>query len=60
MLFKMDNRGPCRQPLSAPETISIKGPAYATQNQMVAFIKRNNPQPKLNCSVEELVGYYYS
>ena len=50
---------PLLEPLSAPETISIKGPAYATQAQMVAFIKRNNPHPKLNCSVEELVGYYY-
>lgn len=50
---------PLLEPLSAPETISIKGPAYATQAQMVDFIKRNNPHPKLNCSVEELVGYYY-
>lgn len=44
---------------AAPETISITGPAEATQEQMIHFIKKRNPQPKLNCTVEEIVNYYY-
>ena len=37
----------------------ILGPAEATQEQMVTYIKRHNPSPKLHCTVEQLVGYYY-
>ena len=44
---------------AAPEAITILGPAEATQEQMAAFIKRRNPAPKLNCSVEDIVRYYY-
>lgn len=44
---------------AAPDTISITGPAEATQEQMIHFIKKRNPQPKLNCTVEEIVNYYY-
>lgn len=44
---------------TAPNTISILGPAEATQEQMVAFIKKNNSHPKLNCTVEDIVNYYY-
>ncbi len=44
---------------AAPESVTIEGPAEATPEQMAAFIRRRNPQPKLNCTVEELVGYYY-
>lgn len=39
--------------------VTIAGPAEATQEQMLAFIRRRNPQPKLTCTLEELVGYYY-
>lgn len=39
--------------------VEIMGEPQVTQKQAVAYIKRRNPSPKLNCSVEELVGYYY-
>jgi len=42
-----------------PETITILGNAEASQEQMVTFIKKRNATPKLNCSVEEIVDYYY-
>ncbi|SFT85785.1 TPR repeat-containing protein [Selenomonas sp. GACV-9] len=44
---------------TAPNTITILGPAEATQEQMAAFIKKNNAHPKLNCTVEDIVNYYY-
>ena len=42
-----------------PESVKILGAAEATQAQMAAFIRRRNPQPKLACSVEEIVRLYY-
>lgn len=42
-----------------PETISITGPAEATQEQMVNFINKRNAKPKLTCTVPEIVNYYY-
>ena len=39
--------------------VPIFGEAVATQAQMVNYIKKRNPNPKLNCSVEELVWLYY-
>ena len=42
-----------------PESVEILGAAEATQAQMAAFIRRRNPQPKLACSVEEIVQLYY-
>ena len=39
--------------------LTILGAPTATQNQMVRFIKKNNPNAKLNCSVEDLVKFYY-
>ncbi|TYZ19951.1 glucosaminidase domain-containing protein [Selenomonas ruminis] len=44
---------------AAPDTISIMGPAEATQEQMISFIKKHNAKPKLTCSVEDIVNYYY-
>lgn len=44
---------------TTPETVTIMGPAEATQEQMVAFIRKRNTQPKINCTLEEMVGYYY-
>jgi len=42
-----------------PESVEIMGAAEATPAQMAAFIRRRNPQPKLACSVEEIVRLYY-
>lgn len=39
--------------------VPIFGEAVATQAQMVNFIKKRNPAPKLNCTVEQLVHLYY-
>ena len=39
--------------------LTILGAPTATQNQMVRFIKKNNPNAKLNCTVEEIVKIYY-
>ena len=44
---------------AAADSITIAGPTTATQEQMVRFIQKRNPQPKLTCSLEEIVGYYY-
>lgn len=41
------------------EQITILGEAEATQEQMIAYINLHSPQPKLNCTVEEIVRYYY-
>lgn len=43
----------------APDTVTIFGPAEATEEQMQAFILRRNPKPKLNGTVEEIVRAYY-
>lgn len=54
---------PLTEPLLAeeasPESVPILGAAEATEAQMAAFIRRRNPQPKLACSVEEIVHLYY-
>ena len=42
-----------------PNDITIEGEPVATQEQMVEFILLRNPNPKINCTVEELVRYYY-
>lgn len=46
-------------PSETENQTTILGEAVATQEQMVSMIKRRNPKPLLNCSVEELVQYYY-
>lgn len=38
---------------------TILGPAEVTQAQMVQYIKMHSSHPKLNCSVEQIVAYYY-
>ena len=45
---------------SVDNNAAIMGPAEATQEQMAAFIRRRNPQPKLNCTIEQIVSYYYA
>lgn len=42
-----------------PNDLTIFGGATATQEQMARFIKKNNPNTKINCTVDELVQIYY-
>lgn len=39
--------------------ITIFGEATATKEQMVNYIRKHNPDAKLNCTIEELVDIYY-
>lgn len=39
--------------------VPIMGEPVATQAQMVNYIKKRNPETKLNCTVEQLVHLYY-
>ena len=39
--------------------VPIMGQAVATQEQMINFINKRNPEPKLNCTVKQLVHLYY-
>ena len=41
------------------DDVPIFGEAVATQGQMVNFINKRNKNPKLNCTVEQLVRFYY-
>ena len=41
------------------KSLTIMGEAVVTQEEVVNFIKKSNPNPKLNCSIEELVELYY-
>ena len=54
---------PLSEPIVAeeapPESVPVLGAAEASEEQMAAFIRRRNPQPKLACSVEEIVHLYY-
>ena len=52
------------QSFSVPQTIStsdtsIIGTPMATQQQCVKYLLRNNPNPNLKVSAEEIVAYYY-
>ena len=40
-------------------TVTIMGEPEVTQRQMIRYIKRKNPAPKLNCTVTEIVRLYY-
>lgn len=52
---------PAEQPPeeAAYKETSIFGPAEVSKEQMAEFIRRKNPLPRLDCSVEELVEIYY-
>ena len=39
--------------------VTIFGDATATKAQMVNYIRKNNPDAKLNCTIEEIVDIYY-
>lgn len=41
------------------ETVKIMGEAEATEEQMLNFLLKHNKSPKLTCSPEELIHYYY-
>ena len=43
----------------SPDDVTIFGEATVNQGQMVNFIKKRNPEPKINCTIEELVKIYY-
>ena len=39
--------------------VTLYGPATVSQEQMVRYILARSPEPKLNCTIEELVEAYY-
>ena len=41
------------------EAVTIPGQSQASQQQMIRLINHRNPNPKLTCSVEEIVAAYY-
>lgn len=52
------------QKIFVPQTVSasddsIIGTPMATQQQCVRYLTKNNPNPDLNVSAEEIVAYYY-
>ena len=44
---------------SAASPVTILGEPELRREQLVRYIEERNPNPKLSCSVEELVDYYY-
>jgi len=46
-------------PVPAPASVTIAGEATATEEQMLAYLLRRNPKPKLTGTPEELVHTYY-
>ena len=48
-----------RMPLPDPTEVTIAGEAIASEEQMLAYLLRRNPQPKLTGKPEELVHTYY-
>ncbi len=45
--------------VSEADLVTLFGPATVTQEQMVKYILARSPEPKINCSLEELVATYY-
>lgn len=63
-LYDYDDYYTQPEPLPVHETVStydtsIIGTPMATQQQCVRYLLRNNPNPNLNVSAEEIVAYYY-
>ncbi|MBP3722134.1 MAG: tetratricopeptide repeat protein [Selenomonadaceae bacterium] len=44
---------------TSPQSVKIMGEAVATETQMLDFLLKHNKTPKLTCSPEELIHYYY-
>ena len=42
-----------------PESVTIFGQAEATQGQMLHYLLKRNPNPKLSCTPKQLVQLYY-
>lgn len=55
----LGNKEAVSLPANDWENITIMGPATATEEEMARYILRKNPGPQLNCSVRELVAFYY-
>ena len=63
-LFNAFNESREPQNFPVPQTVSnydtsIIGTPLATQQQCVRYLLRNNPNPNLSVSAEEIVAYYY-
>lgn len=43
----------------SPEEITIFGEAEATQAQMLKYLLKRNPKPKLNCTPKQIIQIYY-
>ena len=50
---------PVMPPGDEPTDVSILGAAEASEEQMISYINKRNKQPKLNCSVADIVRFYY-
>ena len=50
---------PDKKAAASTDDNMIMGGAVATQEQCVRYLLKNNPNPKLNVSPQELVSYYY-
>ena len=48
-----------KMPTADPTEITVMGDATATEEQMLAYLLRRNPQPKLTGTPAELVHIYY-
>ena len=48
-----------KMPTTEPTEVTIAGEATATEEQMLAYLLRRNPTPKLTGTPEELVHAYY-
>ena len=46
-------------PVPNPTQVTIAGEASATEEQMLTYLLRRNPKPKLTCTPAELVHAYY-
>jgi hypothetical protein len=50
---------PPHQPVVENQETPILGSPEVTREQIVLFVRQYNPDPRLSCSLEEIVGLYY-
>lgn len=55
----LGNKAPIPLPQNQYEDVTIMGDAVATKEQMIAYILANQDNLLLNCSLSDLVDYYY-
>lgn len=60
IFFYQRGQEPGRPSEDPSQPVSIAGEPVVRPWQAAAYINRHNPSPRLNCSVEDLVGYYYA